>query len=64
MELPVSQPTLFDQVLADRRTDAQRALARFDELALEQSWRPTDKTPVASEGWLRANGYAPDRRIR
>ncbi|MBL9039053.1 MAG: hypothetical protein JNG84_11095 [Archangium sp.] len=57
-------PTLLEKLFSDRRTDTQRALARFSEIAVESSWRPTDKAPVASEGWLRANGYAPDRRIR
>lgn len=34
------------------------------ELTLESSWRPTDRSPVATEAWLRTNGYAPDRRRR
>ena len=36
----------------------------FGELLVESSWRPTDKPSVESEGWLRANGYAQDRRSR
>ncbi|MEW5742482.1 MAG: hypothetical protein AB1938_26425 [Myxococcota bacterium] len=36
----------------------------FGELSMESLWRPTDKPAGASEGWLRANGYAPDRRAK
>ncbi len=57
------KPTLLTQLLTERRGDAQRFHA-LGELAIESSWRPTDRAPVASEGWLRANGYAPDRRLR
>jgi hypothetical protein len=36
----------------------------FGELLVECGWRPTDRPAGVSEGWLRANGYAPDRRAR
>ena len=58
-----TRPTLLTQVLMERRLDAP-ARSRFCELAIESSWRPADRAPVASEGWLRTNGYAPDRRLR
>lgn len=57
-----SRPTLLTQVLMERRTSG--TANSFGELAIESSWRPTDRAPVAAEGWLRANGYAPDRRLR
>jgi hypothetical protein len=47
----------------DRRTGAPPA-PKFGELLVESAWRPTDKPVSASDGWLRANGYAPDRRGR
>lgn len=59
----MTTPTLLTQVLMERRSDTQRLLAQGD-LAIESSWRPSDVAPVAHEGWLRANGYAPDRRLR
>jgi len=59
----MTKPTLLTQVLMERRTDSQRLLAQGD-LAIESSWRPSDTPPVAHEGWLRANGYVPDRRLR
>lgn len=34
----------------------------FGELSMETLWRPTDKPAGVSDGWLRAHGYAPDRR--
>ncbi|MBI3184564.1 MAG: hypothetical protein HYZ28_20710 [Myxococcales bacterium] len=34
----------------------------FGELLIESNWRPADRPPVSSEGWLRAHGYAPERR--
>ncbi len=58
-----AKPTLLTQVLMERRTDTARELASSD-LAIESTWRPTDQAPVAHEGWLRANGYAPNRRTR
>lgn len=45
---------------AERRRPAEAP--RFAELLMERPWRPTDKPLEATEGWLRANGYAPDRR--
>jgi len=47
----------------ERRTGASPA-PQFGELLVESAWRPTDKPVSASDGWLRANGYAPDRRAR
>ena len=37
---------------------------KYGELLIESGWRPTDKPGIESEGWLRAHGYAPDRRQR
>lgn len=34
----------------------------YGELLIESGWRPTDRPNVQTESWLRANGYAPDRR--
>lgn len=47
----------------DRRTTTPPA-PLFGELLVECAWRPTDRPLGASEGWLRANGWAPDRRAR
>lgn len=45
----------------ERRTgDAPAPL--FGELLVEAAWRPSDKPVGAFDGWLRANGFAPDRR--
>lgn len=40
----------------------RRTASMWGELVVETSWRPTDKPKVESEGWLRANGYLPERR--
>ncbi|MBX7100296.1 MAG: hypothetical protein K1X89_21445 [Myxococcaceae bacterium] len=48
---------------SERRTGTPPAPV-FGELLIESSWRPTDKPSVEAEGWLRAHGYAPDRRQR
>ncbi len=53
-----SAPTVKHE---DRRRGAPKA-PLFGELLIESSWRPTDPPMGASEGWLRANGFAPDRR--
>ena len=37
---------------------------KHGELLIESGWRPSDKPSAESEGWLRAHGYAPDRRQR
>jgi hypothetical protein len=47
----------------ERRSGAPPSPA-FGELVVQGSWRPTDRPVAASDGWLRANGYAPDRRAR
>jgi hypothetical protein len=55
-----SQPTrTWDGI--DRRGETPKA-PLFGELLVESSWRPSDVVPAASEGWLRAFGYAKDRR--
>jgi hypothetical protein len=59
-----TRPTLLTQVLMERRADGCAKQEAFGELTIESSWRPTDRAPVAAEGWLRANGYARDRRLR
>lgn len=53
-------------ILLEEVVDMERRTLRSPpkELTLESAWRPTDKPLVASEGWLRANGLAPDRRGR
>jgi hypothetical protein len=45
----------------ERRTPKAPA---WGELVVESSWRPTDRPVVQAEGWLIANGYAPERRER
>ena len=47
----------------DRRK-GKPAAPLFGELLIESQWRPGDRPPVQCEGWLRAHGYAPDRRQR
>ena len=49
--------------LMERRQGAPPA-PKYGELLIESGWRPTDKPAAESEGWLRAHGYAPDRRQR
>lgn len=46
----------------DRRSGRTPSIPLFGELLVESSWRPSDVVPAASEGWLRAYGYAKDRR--
>ncbi len=52
-EKPVEEQT-------DRRKG--RAAGQWGELVVELQWRPQDKPRFQTEGWLRANGYLPDRR--
>jgi hypothetical protein len=47
----------------ERRTGTAPA-PLFGELLVECAWRPTDRPLGVSDGWLRAKGYAPDRRTR
>lgn len=47
----------------ERRTAGAPA-PTFGELLVECAWRPTDRPVGVSDGWLRANGYAQDRRTR
>lgn len=47
----------------ERRTGNTTA-PLFGELLVECAWRPTDRPVGVSDGWLRAHGYAPDRRTR
>lgn len=47
--------------LERRRTAAP--VSMWGELVVETAWRPSDK-PKVEEGWLRANGYLPERRSR
>lgn len=52
--------TLEPRPVMERR--AQRpATTLWAEVLMADAWRPQDK-PRESEGWLRANGYLPDRR--
>ena len=55
--------TADQKIEADRRRGAPPA-PRFGELLIESSWRPSDKPSHQSEGWLRAHGFAPDRRAQ
>lgn len=48
----------------DRRSGLTPKAPLFGELLVESSWRPSDVVPHASEGWLRAFGYAKDRRTK
>ncbi|MDP1922099.1 MAG: hypothetical protein Q8L14_38015 [Myxococcales bacterium] len=48
----------------DRRSGVVPQPPLFGELLVESSWRPADVVPAASEGWLRAYGYAKNRRDR
>ena len=47
----------------ERRRGAPPA-PKYGELLVESGWRPTDRPQGESEGWLRAHGYAEDRRAR
>jgi|APLak6261678615_1056124.scaffolds.fasta_scaffold00312_9 hypothetical protein len=46
----------------ERRQRQGAAASMWGELVVEMSWRPSDKPKVESDGWLRANGYLPERR--
>lgn len=59
----VSTLTSTDQSSMDRRKGPPPA-PKFGELLIESSWRPTDRPNTESDAWLRAHGYAPDRRQR
>jgi hypothetical protein len=47
---------------ADRREARRPPAPTYGELVVESSWRPADRPPVQSEGWLIAHGYAAERR--
>lgn len=55
-------PTTTDTSTMERRKGPPKS--QLGELVIESSWRPTDRPNVESDAWLRAHGYAPDRRQR
>ncbi|MCA3015372.1 MAG: hypothetical protein INH41_23535 [Myxococcaceae bacterium] len=62
MQTPVTTTTstrTWDGV--DRRAETPK-VPLFGELLVESAWRPSDVVAAANEGWLRAFGYAKDRR--
>lgn len=60
---PTSTEPTAQSTSPDRRRGVPPA-PRHGELLIESGWRPTDKPSRESEGWLRAHGYAPDRRTK
>ena len=57
-------PEQAEQAAAMERRQGPPPAPQYGELLIESGWRPSDKPAVESEGWLRAHGYAPDRRQR
>jgi hypothetical protein len=57
-------PTFDDNSPLERRERRAPAAPTWGELVVESSWRPSDRPKVQAEGWLIANGYAPERRAR
>ncbi len=58
--MPTPSPRPLERRSKSALAAAERAFNEF--VSTESSWRPSDRGIVAHEGWLRANGYAPDRR--
>jgi hypothetical protein len=51
-----------EEARGERRKGPGGSAPTFGELLVDFSWRPADRPPVDSLGWLITHGYAPDRR--